>query len=512
MAPPVRRDELPPRANLAQQKTRARELLQAFQRHEPDAVSRVRAVLPDKPRIVLADTQFVLSREYGFANWLALKEHLDARADAMRAPHEQLHNAMMRGDAATARELLTRHAQFRPMINAPLFAFNAPALVACADNADMVDVLLDFGADPNLRSNWWAGGFHPLHCATGLAAQRLIAAGAIPDACAAAHLDDAPLLASILAATPSRVHERGGDGQTPLHFARSRSVVDLLLDAGADIDARDVDHRATPAEWMLDRARNAGRWELAQHLVERGAACDIFLAAALGRTQDAVTMLNTDASLLDAQTGRGPYGEQPPSSYHIYFWTIGSHRSPLDVAAQFGNPETLAAMLPFASPVQRLWLACRRADTAAALQITAQYPDLIASLPRDAQRAVSDAAWNGEAASVALMLDLGFDPATPGHDTGTALHCAAWQGSAATVAAVLRHHAASALINARDAHHGSTPLGWCCHGSLHGPRDGEHASVARLLLAAGATLGQFEASDEVESVVAEWMPPSEQDA
>ncbi|MBC7564124.1 MAG: hypothetical protein H7305_14550 [Gemmatimonadaceae bacterium] len=65
MTTPFRR-ELPPRANLAQQKTQARELLQAFTRSDTNAVTRVRAILPDKPRIVLADAQFVLAREYGF--------------------------------------------------------------------------------------------------------------------------------------------------------------------------------------------------------------------------------------------------------------------------------------------------------------------------------------------------------------------------------------------------------------------------------------------------------------
>jgi hypothetical protein len=48
-----------------------------------------------------------------------------------------------------------------------------------------------------------------------------------------------------------------------------------LLDAGADIDARDVDHRSTPAEWMLDHQRGKGRYELAQYLVE-AARADIF--------------------------------------------------------------------------------------------------------------------------------------------------------------------------------------------------------------------------------------------
>jgi len=503
MAPPIRR-ALPPRANLSQQKTQARELLQAFTRDDRDAVARVRAVLPDKSRIVLADAQFVLAREYGFHDWNALRQHIDDRTAALRAPAERLHHAMLQHDASTARELLARHAEFRPLINAPLFAFDAPALVACADDADMVSVLLEFGADPNLRSRWWAGGFHPLHVATGAAAERLRAAGALPDACAAAHLDDLPLLASMLAADPTRAHERGGDGQTPLHFARSRAAIDLLLDAGADIDARDVDHRSAPAEWMLDRARSAGRWALAEYLAERGAVCDIFLAAALGRMPDVVALLTDDATLLELQTGHGAYGEQPPSSHHIYFWTIGSNRGPLDVAAQFGNEETLVAMLPYATPMQRLRLVCRRADAPAARLLLAEHPALIASLDRDGHRAITDAAWQGDAAAVALMLDLGFDPATTGHDSGSALHCAAWQGSADAVAALLRAPRVHALLVVPDANYRSTPLAWCCHGSLNGPRGAEHAQVARLLLEAGARVEMLDASGDVEALLARW--------
>jgi hypothetical protein len=72
------------------------------------------------------------------------------------------------------------------------------------------------------------------------------------DACAAAQLDRKDLLAAILRKDPSRVNERGGDGQTPLHFARSREVVDLLLAcrrrsgcqrSRSPFDARGVDDR-----------------------------------------------------------------------------------------------------------------------------------------------------------------------------------------------------------------------------------------------------------------------------
>jgi ankyrin repeat protein len=400
-----------------------------------------------------------------------------------------LHDAFCRHDAAMVRALIEQHPEFRARINDPVFAFDSPAIVAYANDVAMVEALLDLGADPNRRSNWWAGGFHALHSATGEAAARLLAAGAVPDACAAAHLDRPDLLSTLLAADPASVHQRGGDGQTPLHFARSRTVVDFLLAAGADIDARDVDHRATPAQWMLDRRRGAGRYELAAYLVERGAATDIFLAAALGASDRVRSLLEADPSLLDLRTSQGEYGEKPPSSYHIYFWTIGDSRSPLDVAAQFEQRDTLAVMLEFASPVQRLLLACRGGDAGTARALVRDHPGIVQGLSLESHRALADAAWNGAADAVRLMLELGFDPRVTGHDSGMPLHLAAWEGSVDTVAALLEHPDAPALVAVKDAHYGATPLGWCCHGSLHGNTGHDHAGVAQLLRDAGARVG-----------------------
>jgi ankyrin repeat protein len=122
--------------------------------------------------------------------------------------------------------------------------------------------------------------------------------------------------------------------------------------------------------------------------------------------------------------------------------------------------------------------------------------------PQD-HRALADAAWSGDARAVAVMLEIGFDPRTPGHDSGTALHCAAWEGSPETVAALLRYPDAHELVALGDAHYGATPLGWCCHGSLHGNRQKDHAGVARLLLGAGARPGRdtTNASPAVQSVI-----------
>ena len=497
---------LPSRPDLAQQKKLAKELLESFASGDAEALARVRSELPDKQKIALADAQFVIAREYGFENWAALKQHIEARVDDKRSPEERMHDAFNRHDANAARALFEKHPALRKRINEPLFAFDSPAIVAYATDPAMVDVLLDFGADPNRRSDWWAGRFHALYFATGAAADRLIAAGAIAYACAAAHLDRLDLLARMIAEDPARVHERGGDGQTPLHFATSRAVVDLLLDAGADIDARDVDHRSTAAEWMLDQKRGAGRFELARYLVERGASADIFLSAALGLSDKVRAMLRGNPKLLDLRTAQGDYGEKPPSSYHIYMWTIGDGRSPLDVAAQFEQPETIAAMLEFASPLQRLHLACRRGDEADARALLRENPGIIESMTPGDHRAITNAAWNGDARAVALMSELGFDPRIEGHDGGTALHCAAWQGSVETVAVLLRRRDARELLTIKDSHYGATPLGWCFHGSRFGNTNHDHAGVAKLLLEAGARPGPgpVEASPSVMAVLAAW--------
>jgi ankyrin repeat protein len=330
-------------------------------------------------------------------------------------------------------------------------------------------------------------------------ADRLLEAGAIPDACAAANLDRPDLLRAILDADPARVHERGGDGQTPLHFARSPEVADLLLARGADIDARDVDHRSTPAQWMLD-----GRRDLARHLVDRAAAADVFLAAALGLADALREMLEADPSLLEKRTGQGEYGEQPPSSYHIYFWTIGANLTPLQVAAQFEQPAALAVMRSFASPRQRFLAACAAADGDEARRLLREHRRLVSELTPDDHRALADAAWAPDPAAVALMLELGFDPAIPGHDGGSALHCAAWEGSAAAVAAILRYPRGRALLSTRDASYGGTPLGWCLHGAQNCGRAGaDHAAVARLLLDAGAIVdpGWEDAPEPVRAVI-----------
>ena len=57
-------------------------------------------------------------------------------------------------------------------------------------------------------------------------------------------------------------------------------IAGMLLEHGARIDARDEDHDSTPAQWLIGEAP-----EVTRFLLDRGAAPDIFMAAALGERQ-----------------------------------------------------------------------------------------------------------------------------------------------------------------------------------------------------------------------------------
>jgi ankyrin repeat protein len=221
-------------------------------------------------------------------------------------------------------------------------------------------------------------------------------------------------------------------------------------------------------------------------------------------------MLEADPGLLALRTGQGKYGERPPSSYHIYQWTIGPNLSPLQTAAKFQQDDTLRVMETFASPEQRLLLACHRGERGEALGIVERLPGIVAALGPADRRALTDEAWAANAPAVRLMLELGFDPSVPsdsGPTGGTALHCAAWVGSVDCVSAILQYPSGHALLEVRDRTYKGTPLGWCSHGSLNcGSALADHATVARLLIAAGAALdagmAEWEGSEPFQDVIA----------
>jgi ankyrin repeat protein len=295
----------------------------------------------------LSDAQLVIAREYGFPSWSRLKRHIQrpTLADQLYLPHQdRIEGEVFRcavglldkGDAAGLRAHLTSH----PHLHHQRVAFEGgnyfrnPTLLEfvaenpirlgtlptnivdvarvildagtsqsarnevlqlvstgsvprdCGVQLPLIDVLCEYGADPNAAAHAAAshGEFEAL--------QALIAHGAkmdLPVAAALGRTEDARPwiersssedrhLALALAANsghaeiicllldagenPNRYNPVGSHSHaTPLHLAAAKGneeVVRLLLQHGARTDMKDLLWQATPADW----AQHAGKPEV----------------------------------------------------------------------------------------------------------------------------------------------------------------------------------------------------------------------------------------------------------
>jgi hypothetical protein len=102
------------------------------------------------------------------------------------------------------------------------------------------------------------------------------------------YFPNGPAVVAVLVEAGAEVDARGegkGAPETPLHWAASTDDVEVasaLIDAGADVET----HGASIADGVpLDNAIGYGCWQVARLLVERGARVDkLWHAAALGMT------------------------------------------------------------------------------------------------------------------------------------------------------------------------------------------------------------------------------------
>ena len=251
--------------------------------------------------------------------------------------------AVKAGDVGQVASLLASDANLRAQIDVPWFYFDAPAIVYSAGNGDreMVDLLLQNGADIDIKSSWWAGGVSALNQVTGSMlgynrelAEYLIERGATIDIHAAAGLDIPGVLHALIDENPDRVNERGPDGMTALHYAATPKIAELLLERGADTEVQDIDHHGTAAQWTV---RN--RPDVSHYLVEQGAKADIILCCAVGDVDQTRRLLRASPDLLEVRvTGEAPGG-------HVYFYTIGRGLNLLEVALNFRQLEVTDVLL-----------------------------------------------------------------------------------------------------------------------------------------------------------------------
>lgn len=476
-------------------------LIEAFQAGEDAAIDRVHQYLPqikygareeaaDFP-LTLKDAQTVIVREQGMQSWGELRLRPKLKELQFGDELEQFKALVYANDAEKLDQLLTAHPKLRQTLDDPHFWFGSTALIIAKEHTDVVDVLLKHGADIKATSQWWAGDFHLLEGTSAQAARQLIDRGAEITAHSAAEQGWLDWLDAAYERDKSIINQRGGDGKTPLHYARAPQVMDWLLERGADLEARDLDHASTPLQWMLGE-QNV---EAARQLAERGAIVDIFAAVILGDMDLVTNALQAHPDAIYARVNQAGYDLAPPADgSHQYVYTFNAAGlSPHQAALEFGRDDIFARLLAQSPPAVKLLAHCAAANAEAARQILAEHPDIVAQMPDGDRRQFIHSAWTNKVDSVSLMAALGFDLHIVDDDKMTPLHAAAFHGFSDVIRVLLDADEDPPLdwLNG----YGGTPLTTCLYGRQHGWRDdGDFPASIKLLVEAGS------------EVRAEWLP------
>ncbi len=210
-------------------------------------------------------------------------------------------------------------------------------IISSIGHKEMIDLLLDQGADPNRKSDWPMGPWNPVQVALSHGdleiAQYLATRGAKIGVHEAAGLDMPSLLEDILRSNPEKVNEPGGDGCTALHFAGSEQVVDILLDYGADINARDLDHYSTPAQYLAKH-----KPAITKFLFDKGAEVDVFSVVLIGDEDRFDQMIKEHSQFIHHKINQDTFPPGPDHNVHnILTFVVGLNTNLLHTAAIGGR-------------------------------------------------------------------------------------------------------------------------------------------------------------------------------
>jgi ankyrin repeat protein len=400
---------------------------------------------------------------------------------------DALEQAIKTNDVAAVSRVLDEHPDVKSRLDEPLphGAFGQTALLAAVQrpNRELMDVLLRAGANINRKSHWWAGGFHVLDDAwrEPWLTSFLIDRGAVPEIHHAVRLGMVDDVRRMLAGDANLIQSRGGDGQLPLHFAQSVEMAALLLNFGADIDARDVDHESTAAQWMV-----RDRSEVARFLVQRGCRTDVLMASALGDGGLVARLLDANPDAIRTSVSEEYFPKvDPRAGGAIYVWTLGANKTAHLVAREFGHDELFRLLMDRTPDEMKLAVLCELVDETLVEQLVAAHPGLVATLSAANRRKLADAAQDNNNAAVELMLKTGWPVDVRGQHNATPLHWAGFHGNADMARVLLAHHAP---VNVKGDEFDGTPLQWAMHGSVHGWRcaTGDYPATVDVMLSAGA--------------------------
>ena len=278
---------------------------------------------------------------------------------------------------------------------------------------------------------------------------------------------------------------------------------------GADIDALDVDHESTPAQYMLrvDQKRHYphDRQNVARYLVSRGCKTDLLMAAALGDVELARQHLDRDPECIRMSVSDEWFPKQDPrAGGTIYIWTLGKHRTAHQVAREFGHEDVFELLMERTPEDLKLSLACELGDEAVFQRYLALHPDAAKRLTEAERMKLPNAAQNNNTRAVRLMLEAGWPVDTTGEMGATALHWAGFHGNAEMAREILRF---SPSLEQKSREYAGTALSWAIFGSGNGwyRETGDYVGTVKALQEAGARMPEhaeeLEPSDAVLEVI-----------
>lgn len=320
-ARPAPERRLPDRPSLEQLRKQAKDLLRAARAGDASANARIAAIRNAGERPMLSDSQLALAREYGFASWSRLVHHVEGITGGFTLrplirPVEMSDDdvyamfvASRDGDLRTVKRLVD-HARELAIVE---YNYTPPIHFAVREgHREIVGFLIVHGADLAYRSYPFGESLLGLaedrehHEIAALLRERLSHKFAIgsnaSSIIAAAREGNIDHVRAELARDPALARTSDETGDTALHQAAGSGhleIVNVLLDAGADIDAvrgngdRPI-HSALMPHWSTPRDRTDA---VVEQLLARGARYTIFIAAARGDIDYVRDALARDRSL-----------------------------------------------------------------------------------------------------------------------------------------------------------------------------------------------------------------------
>ena len=331
-----------PKSTLENLKREAKRWLKALRENVSEARARFQRAHPTAAtEPTLRDVQHALAREHGLAGWSELKARVEAKsAGATTSPElAALLEAAEKGNATRVAELLDEHPDLLD-VRGTLAGHTGlrTALHFGVQHSDVVRILLERGADPNIRDE--GDDAMPLHFAAergdleivrmlvehgadtvgegtghelnvlGWAvcwdyahhaevALYLLAHGARHTIHTAVALGEVDILRELARRSPPDVDkpmDKTNQRRRPVHLAVVKSqpkALAALIELGADIDARDA-----AGLTALDQAALNGETAMAEFLIERSATIELPAAVALERNDDIERLLRHDPDCL----------------------------------------------------------------------------------------------------------------------------------------------------------------------------------------------------------------------